>query len=264
MTDRFRTVRAGLFGLMVLTLGTLAACSHPPKLPEAGSAEADKFLFDRCTSELNAKHWIAAREYFRRLVDSYPQSPYRADAKLGIGDAFLGENHSDSRVYALNEFREFLQYFPTNPKADYAQYKMGLAHFRQMSSADRDQTETRAAIKEFQGFLQRWPNSQYKGEVERLMREARDRLSDYDFRVGMTYYKLKFPPGAIGRFKGVLAEDPQYTGRDAVYFYLGESLVEMKQTAEALPYYERLVKEFTQSEYLDRAKARITELKKGT
>jgi hypothetical protein len=35
----------------------------------------------------------------------------------------------------------------------------------------------------------------------------------------------------------------------------------VKREAEALPYFERLVKEFEQSEYLEKAKMRVTELK---
>jgi outer membrane protein assembly factor BamD (BamD/ComL family) len=41
---------------------------------------------------------------------------------------------------------------------------------------------------------------------------------------------------------------------------MGESLVGMHQTAAALPYFERIVKEFDQSEYIERARKRIDEL----
>jgi hypothetical protein len=59
----------------------------------------------------------------------------------------------------------------------------------------------------------------------------------------------------------VLREDPEYSKRDAVYFYLAESLAKSKQTAEALPYFERVLNEFQQSEHTDDAKKRITQLK---
>ena len=55
--------------------------------------------------------------------------------------------------------------------------------------------------------------------------------------------------------------DPEYTRRDAAYYYLGESLLKIKRPAEALPWFDRLVKEFEQSEYLEKAKLRIAELK---
>ena len=49
-----------------------------------------------------------ARKYFRQVVDNYPQSPLRPDAKLGVGDSYLGEDTAESLVLAANEFREFL------------------------------------------------------------------------------------------------------------------------------------------------------------
>ena len=62
-------------------------------------------------------------------------------------------------MLAINEFREFLSFYPTNPRADYAQFKVGMSHFRQMRGPQRDQTETREAINEFEAFVARYPNS---------------------------------------------------------------------------------------------------------
>jgi outer membrane protein assembly factor BamD (BamD/ComL family) len=54
----------------------LGACaSGAPKKPPTGTPDPDKFLFDRGSENLGRKRWIVAREYFRQLVDSYPQSP---------------------------------------------------------------------------------------------------------------------------------------------------------------------------------------------
>jgi hypothetical protein len=61
----------------------------------------------------------------------------------------------------------------------------------------------------------------------------------------------------------VLKTDPDYTTRDALYYYLAESLMMVNAKAEALPYYERLVKEFQTSQYLVKANLRIGELKKA-
>ncbi len=95
-----------LFAALVGAAG--AACSGNPKtkLPPAGSAEPDKFLFDRGNEELAKKHWFAAREYFRNVVDRYPQSAVRPDAKLALGDTYLLENSSESRVLAVNDAQQ--------------------------------------------------------------------------------------------------------------------------------------------------------------
>ena len=41
-----------------------------------------------------------------------------------------------------------------------------MTHFVQMRSADRDQTETRAALAEFDVFFQKFPNSSLMPEVK--------------------------------------------------------------------------------------------------
>jgi outer membrane protein assembly factor BamD len=250
------------FGVAVLALALLAAaCGGDRTRPPEGVGAADKFLFERGTEALGNRRWLAAREYFTRLVDGYPQSPHRADAKLGLGDTYLGENTAESLVLAVNEFREFLTFYPTHERADYAQYKIGMAHYQQMRGPERDQTETKEAVKEFEEFVTRYPNSALMPEVQAKLREARDRLSQSEFRVGLFYYRSRWYPGAIDRFKTVLTTDPQYTGRDAVYYYLAESLLKTNRKAEALPYYERLLDEFQVSEYLDEARERVAELK---
>src|SRR5262245_49945423 len=227
---------------MMLAVG---ACSSSTRtLVPPGTSEPDKYLFDKGTEALNAKKWLNAREFFKQVTETYTQSSYRPDAKLGIGDTYLGEGTSEALVLAINEFREFLTFYPTHPRADYAQYKLGMAHFRQMRSPQRDQTETRETIREFQTFVTKYPNSELMPEVRTKLREASDRLSESEFEVGRFYFRIRWYPGAIERLDRLVKSDPEFSNRDGVYFYLGESLVKQGRKAEALPYYARLLEEF--------------------
>src|SRR5262249_42222164 len=248
--------------LAAIVVGGASGCATTGRrAAPPGTSQPDRFLFEKGTDALNQKKWLVAREFFKQVTETYTQSPYRPDAKLGIGDTYLGESSSESLVLAINEFQEFLSFYPTNRRADYAQYKIGLCHFKQMRSPQRDQTETRDTIRELETFLARYPNSDLMPEVTARLREARDRLDESDFEVGFFYYRIRNYPGAIDRFTSILKRDPQFTSRDGVYFYLGESLVKMKREAEALPYYEKLVTEFDQSEHLQDARKKIAELK---
>ncbi len=248
--------------IAIALLTALAGCASKPTAPPPGAAQPDRFLFDRGNESLKEEEWVNARTYFQQVVDNYPQSPVRPDAKLGMGDAYLGESNTESLVLAANEFREFLTFYPTNSRADYAQYKLAMSHFQQMRAAERDQTETLAALKEFDVFFQRYPNSPLMPEVKQNWRVARDRLSESSFRVGLTYYRQQWYPGAIERFREVLRDDPAFTGRDGLYFYLAESLAKGPKTqAEAVPYYQRILDEFGQSEYLEDARERLQALK---
>ena len=239
----------------------VAGCGGKKPVLPAGTADADKFLFERGTEALAKKRWLVSREYFRELIDTYPQSPNRAEAKLGIGDTYIGEGSAESYVLALNEFKEFLAFYPNSNRAGYAQFKLGMAHFKQMHSADRDQTETREAIKEFTIFVERYPDDPLLEEGKTRLREAKDRLSQYEYNVGYHYYRSRWCPGAVDRFKALLEKDPEYTHRDSVYFYMGDCYAKANQPALALPYFDRIVQEFETSEHLAEAQKRVDLLK---
>jgi outer membrane protein assembly factor BamD len=243
-------------------LAAAVACSSATRgLVPPGTAEPDKFLFDKGTAALDAKKWLTAREFFKQVVETYTGSTYRPDAKLGIGDTYLGEGSSEALVLAINEFREFLSFYPTNPRADYAQFKLAFAHYRQMRNPQRDQTETREAIKEYETFVLRYPSSKLMPEVRTKLREARDRLGDSDYQVGFFYWRQRWYPGAIDRFKGLLKNDEAYTSRDAVYYYLADSYVKVKQDAAAQPLLEKLLQEFDKSQYVPEAQKLLATLK---
>lgn len=245
----------------VMLLAASVACGARRTAPPPGTAQPDRYLFEHGTEALRMKRWLNARTYFQQIVDGYPQSPFRPDAKLGVGDGYLGEGTTESLVLAANEFREFLTFYPTNPRADYSQYKLAMSHFQQMRAPDRDQTETKSALADFDVFFQKFPNSPLTAEVKQSWRIARDRLSDASYLVGFHYYRIRWYPGAIDRFREVLRDDPGFSGRDAVYFYLAESLAKTDKRAEAIPYFERLLAEFDRSEHITSARVRLEELK---
>jgi outer membrane protein assembly factor BamD len=237
-----------------------AGCGARQELVPPGAVDADRVLYERGQEAVKERRWADARDYFTRVIDGYPQSQYRADAKLGMGDVYLEQGSAESLVLAQAEFRDFLAYFPTSPKADYAQYRLAMTHFEGMRAPERDQTETRAAVSELTRFVERYPDSELIDEARTRLREARDRLSESSFRVGLHYFRTGWFPGAVPRFLELLEEDPGYRRRDEIYYYLAESFRRAENKTEALSYYERLVAEFESSEYLQEARERIAEL----
>ena len=253
--------RLALALTVAVSLSGAAACAHHDgglSLPAPGSMEEDQFLYTRGTELLKKKDWLRAREYFQKLIDTYPQSQYRNDARLGVGDSYLGENRTESDILAVNAYRQFLQFAPLNPRADYAQYKICVAERKQILNSQRDQTWSHEALDACDAFLQSYPTSQYRPEVQRLQRVVRDRLSDHEFEVGLTYFRLRLYPGAELRLRGVLTDDPGYSHLDQVYFYLAETLSKSKRTAEALPLYSRVP---ATSKLYKKAQKRIAEIK---
>ena len=88
------TMNTSQFALsLLLCLVVVSGCSSNPPL-NVNPADADHVLLDHGNAALKDRRWTVARQYFSELLESYPQSPLRAEAKLGVGDTFLGENNS--------------------------------------------------------------------------------------------------------------------------------------------------------------------------
>jgi outer membrane protein assembly factor BamD len=232
----------------------------PPADNTLAQQQPDRWLYERGMAELERKRWIRAREHFRALVDTYPTSLHRQDAKLGIGDSFFGEKSADSDVLAASEYREFLRYFPFAPRADYAQFKLAQTQIRQVLKPERDQTPTRDALRELQTFMTTYPDSKYLPEVTELYRQMRDRLSDSEMVVARYYFKVRHYLGTISRLEELMKVDPGYTNRDGMYYLLGETYYRVGRKGEAKVLFDRLLSEFKESDYLDDAKKRAEEL----
>jgi outer membrane protein assembly factor BamD len=265
LLNRLPRTRIVAGAVLIATVALSGGCgSKNKKAPVAAAADADKYLFDQGQAALKKKSWLKGREYFRMIVENYPQSRFRPEAKLGLGDTYLGENSVESLILGANEYREFLTFFPTHEKAYYAQYQLARTHYEQMLAPQRDQTQTLAAILEFETFIERFPDSPLVADGRKGLQECRDRLSDADYQVGYFYYRARWYPGALSRFREVLKENPTYTNRDALYYYLADTYVMLGAAPEALPLLERLTKEFEKSDYLLRGQRLMASIKDGT
>lgn len=251
--------RAGAVGCTLL--GLLAAgCASRVVTRPADPALIDRYLMERGRAAVAQKRWTEARVFFRELIENHPGSPLRPEAKLAVGEALLAERSRESLLLAVNEFREFLAVYPADPRADRAQYSLALTFFHQMRKPDRDQTPTRQALAEFDVFFSRYPKSPFEGWARRDWRIARDTLSASAFGVGRTYFKMRYYPGAISRFTEVIADDPGYSAIDAVYFYLADALARSGRRAEAVPLFDRVVKQYRTSEYARKAEEKLRQL----
>ena len=90
------------------------------------------------------------------------------DVQLRIADAFLEEGEY---YRAVTEYKRFLILFPDSAKADYATFKIGLAHFRG--------EEFGTAARVFSSLRQQYPASGYAVEAGYLEGVSHWRLKEY-------------------------------------------------------------------------------------
>lgn len=239
-----------------------AGCGKQRLYQDFSAEGGDHRLLELGQVQQEAEHWEDARSFYQQLIDTFPRSQYVGDARIGIADTYFYQRGAGNLVLAIAEYRDVLTFFPNHPRADYVQYQIANAYYRQKHSSDRDQEPTRTAVEEFQKLIELYPNSPYAEDGKKLLQECNELLAEHEFRVGEFYLKVrKHCQGSIARLKGVAEKYPTYSRVDEVYFLLAEALTMCGQPSEAMPYYQRVVDNYPTSDFKDDAEQRLGALR---
>lgn len=256
---------AGLLGLGVAFLPGCAAVNrlhHPdPGLVFGPGEQPDKVLYQKATHEVAHSRFEVGRLTLQTLINTYPDSEYLSKAKLAIADSYYAEGGVSGFTQAEAEYKDFITFFPTAPEAPEAQFHVGMAHFRLMAKADRDQTEALLAETEFKEFLLKYPDSPLISRVKGRLRQVQEVLGQGDFFTANFYYQHNAFLASRSRFQEIVEKYPDFSGGDAALYYLGQSLEHLRRGREAVPFYSHVVTDFPLSPLVPQAKARLTAMK---
>lgn len=256
-----KSVRAAGAALAIaLTALALSGCAG--RASGAGSIPRGKdrnLTIDQLLQK--GKALLERRKYFRaratlEQIQSRPDASRDtlADVNLLIADAYFHDGGVINLAESLSRYTSFLTFYPTHPRADYAQYHLGLSYLKQALAPDKDQATTRKALEAFRLVEAEHPASEWVGPAREQMLKCKERLAEAEVRVGLFYMKRKAWKGAVERFRSVLDGYPQYSRLDRAYFELARSLRKARRPDEALIYYRQLLERFPGSHYASDAR----------
>ena len=222
------------------------------------TAEPDKILYDRAMDDIRHGRETVARFSLQTLLNTYPDSEYVAKAMLGIADSYYKEGTSEGLAQAINEYKNFITFFPYLDEASFAQYRVGMAHYRRMEKPDRDETQVQLAEQEFQNYLLNYPQGKQAAEAEQRLREVQEIIAEADFRVAKYYYGKGSYNGSAHRLTEVVDRYPLYSQADEALWMLANSMERYEKLKPySSDYYRRIVRDYPASSHVQEAKARL-------
>jgi outer membrane protein assembly factor BamD len=222
-------------------------------------ASSDEALY-RTGEQFIKKDPEKARLYLRQVIDSFPKSFYAQRAKLAIADSYFFQGDEGSMILAASEYRDFISNFPLSPSAPYAQLQIALSFFEKILKPGRDQTKTEQALQEFRRVITDYPLSDEAKEAQEKIKVCEESLAAHTLSIGILYFKRRAYPATLSRLKDILSDYPTFSRLDEVFFYLGESYFKMDQTEESIPYYTKLISDYPQSKFAQKAQERMEEI----
>ena len=207
---------------------------------------------------LDSKQYAEAQKYFDYVRTKYPYLEASKLAELRLGDTdFAREKFGEARDRYVN----FVKLHPTHPRVDYAAYRAALTHYKDIpsdffifpSATEKDQADVRAAMASLGDFLKTYPESDYKGDAQKVYTEVRKRLADHELYVASFYRSRDRWPAVVGRLEVVERDFPDVGYEEKVYFGLYEAYSKLKDETRAKEALRTLVKRAPDTDAAKRA-----------
>ncbi|MFU8778879.1 MAG: outer membrane protein assembly factor BamD [Roseovarius sp.] len=235
---RIGTFRGRLLGVLAVTIA-IAGCGNKESV-ERGTVNYENYtaqqIFERGEYDLAQRAPGLAARSFAEVERLYPYSDLAKRAV--IMQAFAhhqDKSYEESRAAA----QRFIDFYPTDEDAAYAQYLLALSYYDQIDEVGRDQGLTFQALQSLREVIERYPDSEYANSAILKFDLAFDHLASKEMEIGRYYLKRDNFAAAVNRFR-VVVEDFQTTTHTAealhrlVESYLSLGLVNEARTAGAI------------------------------
>ncbi|WP_158089491.1 outer membrane protein assembly factor BamD [Magnetofaba australis] len=215
------TLRALLAALLLLTL---AACSSTPDEDVTPDLPPET-LYRQATEALKQGQYTNASRMFSDLDQRHPFSPWAVRAQINL---IYADFKREEFAEAISHAERFIRLHPRHPEAAYAYYMRGLAHYRQVKDAYRDQDRTRKAAAAFREVVNRFPTSDYAWEAKQMLDHCIYRMAEQEMVVARYYLDRENWLAAYNRFSAVV-ESKEYSATPLVEEALFSLLVIAKK-----------------------------------
>jgi outer membrane protein assembly factor BamD len=187
-------------------------------------------LFNDGLARLQAQNFDAAAKRFAEVDKQYPYSSW---SRRGLLLQTFARYENRDYDEAVNHGRRFVQLYPTDKDAAYAQYLVGMSYFNQIPDVTRDQERTERALLAMDELIRKWPNSEYVNDAKQRVAVARDQLAGKEMEIGRFYLERRNFPASVNRFREVLVKYQTTRHSEEALMRLTEAYMAMGITPEA-------------------------------
>lgn len=252
----------------------LSACAGSSRVAYDGPEDA----YRRGLELLEAGKPEQAIPYLQGAFDFGRTHEWAADAQLALARAYRANREY---LLAANEYTRFTQIYRNDPRVPQASFDLAMTYYDRAPEYRLDQSDTEAAIAQFELYLTRYPDGALSEEAAGRIVELRNRLALKRFDAGLQYEQRGLHEAAGITFESVFDEyfdtewaDDALVGAIRAYTRYAEQSVQTRKAERlerAVMNYDRLLQIFPDSplvkdaEALYRAAAeRLAALRPGT
>lgn len=192
-----RTVIPVLFVVLLSLAGCMWIDSYFLPPPEDTAQE----LFEAGMDAMGDKEYGDAQEYFTKLKDRFPFSPFAMKGELALGDAYyLDEEY----LLALDAYKEFEALHPSNEDIPYVLYQIAGSNINMFKTIDRRQENINEALEYLYRLVETYPDSKYAEAGKKQIVKGRRILAEHEVFMADFFWRAERYGPAWHRYQYVV------------------------------------------------------------
>ena len=197
-----------VFGAVLASVVLVSGCARLRKEEVSLENTPPEQIFQQAEAKLTERKGAEdAAVLFTEVERLYPYSEWAKRSIIMSAFAYhQGKLYEESRGAA----QRYLDFYPADEDAAYAQYLIALSFYDQIDDVSRDQGITFQALQALRTSVERYPDSEYASSALLKFDLALDHLAGKEMAIGRFYLKKGHFGAAINRFR-VVVEDFQTT-----------------------------------------------------
>ena len=231
----------------------LPSCGKGNVKPVTYSGNAQR-LYEAGMQSYQKANYVDATASFQTVKRRFPYSKWAILAELRIADSSFGR---EAYLEAVDAYKLFMKFHPTNENVPYAQYQIALSHynlgpddwFLLPPAFEKDLQAVTDGLAEVKKFLKNYPGSGLLPKAQELLRKCERRLGDFELYVAKFYLDRDKLAAALGRLEYVLANYATLAADDEVLYVLGRTYAAMGRHAQATTVYQKLMTQKPANKY---------------
>ena len=161
-----------------------------------------------------------ALQLFDLLQASFRNSPRGEAIVYRTAECYFKQADFEIAGYYFNKY---FQTYPFTKDAEKAAYMSAYCCYRTSPESGLDQTNTYKALKQLQGFVERYPNSDSLARANQLIRNLNDKLEEKDYNMCRLFYRMENYSAAITSFENMLKKYPNTSHREQILFDMAKT-----------------------------------------
>ncbi|HOY33368.1 MAG TPA: outer membrane protein assembly factor BamD [Bacteroidales bacterium] len=210
----FKTSRITIFFVALLTGFILSSCGQYRKVLKSSDIG---LKYSTAVTLYEKGDYHRAMQLFDELLIYYRGTDTSEKINYYYAYCYYGEN---DYLQAGYYFTKFTSTFPTSKYAEECEYMSAYCQYMYSPEYGLDQTISVDAIKQFQLFINQYPNSTRIAKCNEIIDELRYKLEKKEFEIARLYYKIEDYQAAYIAFKNVLRDYPETKHKEDAYYYM--------------------------------------------